>query len=83
VADLLRFPHRVVELPVKTLDDLAREHRDAHPDLIEQLRAHRPSTLERIGDALASPRMFTFYLGFYAGCMVTVGSAIIAARVFQ
>jgi hypothetical protein len=63
--------------------EIERRLRNDAPDLIEQLRAHRPSTLGRIGDALASPRMFTFYLGFWSGCMATVGSAIIAARVFQ
>lgn len=76
MADLLRFPHRVVELPVKTLDDLAREHRDAHPDLIEQLRAHRPSTLERVEAALDSPRWFDRFVGFYCGVIFCCASLI-------
>ncbi|WP_156029873.1 hypothetical protein [Sphingomonas sp. URHD0057] len=78
----LHHLHRVVHVPVRTLDDIAREN-EGRPDLIEALRARRPSTLERIGDALSAPRMIPFYLGFYAGCMATVGSAIIAAKVWQ
>lgn len=42
------------------------------PDLIDQLR---PSTLQRIGDALGSPFGLGLYLGFYAGCLVTVVAA--------
>lgn len=73
--------HRVVELPVRTLDDIAREH-EGQPDLIEQLRQNTryPSTIERITDALDSPRMIGFYLGFYAGCMATVGLAMLWSR---
>lgn len=59
--------------------------RSYRPDPVEMLRERLncPSTLERIADALAAPRMIPFYLGFYAGCMATVGSAIIAAKVWQ
>lgn len=31
------------------------------------------TTLTRIAEALDSPRFIPFYLGFYSGCMATVG----------
>ena len=44
----------------------------------ESLQAEEPpSTLERIADALASPRFLLFYAGFYCGCIVTVGLAYV------
>jgi hypothetical protein len=36
--------------------------------------------LARVAEALASPRFIYFYLGFYAGCMATVGLALIRAK---
>ena len=42
--------HRVVRLPVKTLDDLAREHGcDAVPDLFEGLTRHERAVLAKAG----------------------------------
>lgn len=75
--------HRAVRLPARTLDDIVRDHGSEaqhKPDLFEQLRAEArrgPSTLERVSDALASPRFVLFYAGFYAGAMFTVGMALL------
>jgi hypothetical protein len=54
---------------------------DNRPDLYAALRKSRPPLFERIGDALASPRFIYAYLGFYAGCMATVGLAMLWERV--
>jgi hypothetical protein len=54
---------------------------DNRPDLYAALRKSRPSLFERIGDALASPRFIYAYLGFYAGCLATVGLAMLWERV--
>lgn len=40
----------------------------------------RPPLLERIAVTLQSPRFILFYLGFYSGCMATVGLAFVWAR---
>jgi hypothetical protein len=61
--------------------DIERRLRADRP--IQQLRARRPSTLDRIADALASPRFALFYAGFASGAFFTLGSAIIAAKVWQ
>jgi hypothetical protein len=55
---------------------------DRRPNLYDSLQP-RPSLVARIGDALGSERMFGFYLGAYAGCMATVGAAIIWSRVLS
>ncbi len=52
------------------------------PDVIQALRARyrKPSPIERIADALSSPRFVLFYLGFYAGCLATVLLAAVWSR---
>jgi hypothetical protein len=37
--------------------------------------AGKPGIFQRVSDALGSEKMLPFYLGFYAGCMATVGLA--------
>lgn len=44
---------------------------------INDTLAPRPSTLDRIADALDSPKALAFYLGFLAGCFATVLTAAI------
>jgi hypothetical protein len=39
--------------------------------------------LARVAEALASPRFIYFYLGFYSGCLATVGLALIWAKVLS
>lgn len=59
----------------------------AHPAADGAGATGRPSaagflrTCERVAEALQSPRFILFYLGFYAGCMATVGLALIWSRV--
>lgn len=53
---------------------------DDRPDLIEALRARRPSTLERIADALGSDRMIPIYLAFVSGSLFSMAMAIIWAK---
>ena len=78
--------HRMVALPVKTLDQIVRDHgaeaQHREPMRFVPSQERKPSTFDKISDALSSPHMFTFYLGFYAGCMATVGLAFLWS-VFQ
>lgn len=36
-----------------------------------------PGVLDRVAETLSAPRFILFYLGFYAGCMATVGLALL------
>jgi hypothetical protein len=56
--------------------EIERRLRNDAPDLIEQLRAHRPSTLERIEAALDSERGFWLFVGFFAGVIFCCASMI-------
>jgi hypothetical protein len=44
---------------------------------INETLAPKPSTLNRICEAIDSPKALAFYLGFFAGCFATVLTAII------
>lgn len=70
--------HRVVHVPVRTLDDIAREN-EGRPNLYECI--NRPSALQRIGDALGSERMLPIYAAFISGSLFTMAMAIFWARV--
>lgn len=63
--------HRMVELPVRTLDDIAREC-EGQPDFRETRHiVIREPLFDRIADALGSRSFLIFYSGFYAGALFT------------
>jgi hypothetical protein len=39
--------------------------------------------IARVADTLSAPRFILFYLGFYAGCMATVGLAVLWSKVLS
>lgn len=47
-----------------------------------QIEPYRPSTYDRIANALGSKRLLDFYVGFYAGAMFTAGMALIWSKVW-
>ncbi len=85
--NIIRFAGRRSNIIQMPLLGAAREGGDELPatlpakiDCIECLRresAPPPSTLERIGDALAGPLFLPVYLGFVAGCFTTVALAFV------
>ena len=66
-----------IDLELKEIAGHAEEHQREPVDLFELLRERhrRPSTLDRILEALGDSRFFYLFIGFYCGMMLTVGFA--------
>jgi hypothetical protein len=71
--------HRIVHLPLKTPDQIVREHgveAQHKPDFRETRHVViREPLFDRIADALGSRDFLIFYSGIYVGCLLTVGFA--------
>ena len=78
----LQAPEHAFQLPARSGQERGSDPRRAptFQPLDYDARPQRRSTLERIADAMGSPRFLLFYCGFYAGCLMTVGLAFLWSR---